>query len=173
MFPGRWNVLLARIDYMRHYHDFLSKLYIEEVTEIEQWPDTFSSLVHNSLQAHCSYRLRSLLFKITWRVIFTTTVFLALVLLDHIQHDRLSTQGVWHCACTDALPSRSQRLSDVESASKKNTLASVIVYVIPLRFNSSKNLVPSVLPILSALSVTFVPTSNNAPLLTRPLLWDY
>ena len=41
MFPGRWNVLLARMDYMRHYHDFLSKL--EETTEIEQWPDTFQS----------------------------------------------------------------------------------------------------------------------------------
>ena len=40
MFPGRWNVLLARMNYMRHYHDFLSKL---ETTEIEQWPDTFQS----------------------------------------------------------------------------------------------------------------------------------
>ena len=42
MFPGRWNVLLARMDYMRHYHDFLSKLFLE-TTEIEQWPDTFQS----------------------------------------------------------------------------------------------------------------------------------
>ena len=41
------------------------------------------------------------------RVAFTTTVFLALVLLDYIQHallKGLSTQ-VWHCARTDALPS--------------------------------------------------------------------
>ena len=36
-------VLLARIDYMMHYHDFLSKLFLEETTAIEQWPDTFQS----------------------------------------------------------------------------------------------------------------------------------
>ena len=36
--------LLAGIDiYMMHYHDFLSKLFLEETTEIEQWPDTFQS----------------------------------------------------------------------------------------------------------------------------------
>ena len=34
---------------MRHYHDFLNKLlFLEETTEI----------VHSSLQAHCSYRLK-------------------------------------------------------------------------------------------------------------------
>ena len=42
-FPGHWNVLLARIDYMMHNHDFLSKLFLEETTEIEQWPDNFLS----------------------------------------------------------------------------------------------------------------------------------
>ena len=26
-----------------NYHDFLSKLFLEETTEIEQWPDTFQS----------------------------------------------------------------------------------------------------------------------------------
>ena len=45
VFPGHLNdyVLLARLDYMMHYHDFLSKLFLEETTEIEQWPDTFQS----------------------------------------------------------------------------------------------------------------------------------
>ena len=42
-------------------------------------------------------------------VAFTATVFLALVLLDHLQHALLkdhSTQRVWHYACADVLPSR-------------------------------------------------------------------
>ena len=50
--------------------------------------------------------------------LFLTAVFLAVILLDHVQHallKGLSTQRVWHCACAYALPSRDQ----VESASKK------------------------------------------------------
>ena len=58
-FQVRWNILLARIDYMMHYHDFLSQFSLEETTEIEQWPDTFQS-VYSSLNAHCNYRLKFL-----------------------------------------------------------------------------------------------------------------
>ena len=32
-------------------------LYLEETTQIEQWPDA-SSLAHSSLKVHCSYRLK-------------------------------------------------------------------------------------------------------------------
>ena len=65
------------------HHDFLSKLFLGETTEIEQWPDTFQC---------CSE--------------FIASQFLA---LDHHEHallKGLSTQRVWYGACADALPSR-------------------------------------------------------------------
>ena len=40
-FSGRWNVLLARIDYMMHS---LSKLF---PIEMQQWPDTFQSCLQS------------------------------------------------------------------------------------------------------------------------------
>ena len=53
---------------MMHYHDSLSKLFLGETTDIEQWPDTFQSCSQFTArqQAHCSYRLKFLVvFKIT------------------------------------------------------------------------------------------------------------
>ena len=114
-FPGRWNILLARIDYMMHYHDFLSKFFSRgdnrNWTVVRYFPVSFT--------VHCKYIVvigwSSLLFEITWGIaLLTTTAFLALVLLDHHQHallKGLSAQRVWHGACITI-----QRL---ESASKK------------------------------------------------------
>ena len=79
-FPGRWNVLLARIDYRMHS---LSKLFLEETIawQMQQWPCRYFPVL---FAVHCKYIVvigwTSLLFKITWGIaFFTTTAFLSLV----------------------------------------------------------------------------------------------
>ena len=59
-----------------------------------------SSLVHSSMKVHGSYKL----LKSTGIGLFTTTVFLAFILVNHVQHTLLRglcTQRVWYSACTD------------------------------------------------------------------------
>ena len=86
------------LDYMMHYY-FRTWIWTVAITLV------LSSLVHSSLKVHFSHGWSSL-FIITWGIaLFTNTVFLAVVLLDHIQHAYIkgrSTQGVWYGACADA-----------------------------------------------------------------------
>ena len=108
-FPGRWNVLLARIDYLMHYHGFLSQLFLEETTKItflvsrarlSGLRDYYFPVLFT---VHWKYIVvigwSSLLFKFTWGIGLFTTVFLAVVLLDHACSTRPSqrskyTEGV-------------------------------------------------------------------------------
>ena len=91
---------------MMYYHDFLSKLFLKETTEIEQWPDTFQScsqFIESTVQS-LSEVLCGL--KSPEEQLFLQPNFLAVILLDHIQHTLLkglTTQGVWHGVCADAL----------------------------------------------------------------------
>ena len=98
----------------------LGKLFLEETTEMEQWPDILSSLVHSSLEAHCSYSVK--FFKNHLRNhSLSNPSFLGCRFthdnhVQHALHKGLSTQRVWCGACADALPSGDQ----LESMSKKN-----------------------------------------------------
>ena len=89
-FPGCWNALLARINHMMHYHDWLSlaNYFLEETTELEQLPNP----AHSSLEVHCSYMLK---FLITWRIVlFPTAVCMAAVFLYHVKHGLLEGLNV-------------------------------------------------------------------------------
>ena len=109
-FPGCCNVLMARIDIMTHYLD--CPWLIISRGDNRNW--TVARCLPVLLTVHWKYIVvigwSSLLLKITWGVaVFLTAVFLAVVLLDHVQHallKGLSTQRVWHCACAYPLPSR-------------------------------------------------------------------
>ena len=74
-FPGCCNVLMAIIDYMTHYLD-CNWLIIsrgdnrktgKHLATVPLWNSgqMLSNLAHSSLKVHCSYRLSSLLLKIT------------------------------------------------------------------------------------------------------------
>ena len=83
--------------------------FLEETTEMEQWPDAFQSCSEFT-GSNCSYRLKFFVAKNHLRSnSLSNCSLLDSRLLDHVQHallKGLSTQRVWHCACAYALLSR-------------------------------------------------------------------
>ena len=142
-FPGRWNVLLARIDYIMHYHGFLSQLFLEETTKItflvsrarlSGLRDYYFPVLFT---AHWKYIVvigwSSLLFKFTWGIgLYITTVWQSFCSI------MFNTSLVPRLLCRECGMAHAQMRCFPETKSKvrpkKNTLCAVAVRCVERHF---------------------------------------